>query len=513
MHRPSAPARRRSALPAALTALALATLALLPLTGLTGCERAPGPAAWDNPFDPAGPDGGDPLKLRATVSAGNITLTWNQPQDMGIAEYAISQAVHPDSTWSSLALVTQTTDVQNYHQVTDPTPTRSHWYRIQALDADGTASLTSYATPAGVVLGPRVIMNHGAATIATRQLSLKVVVSRGTTLRVAQGPAFATETDYPAAAPGDTAYIALDAGAAVQGDTVRVRVIATDGGAFTSAATIAQARVDFSPDFALKGGGAVASSRTVTLAVPPSGVVQMRFASSEAGLAAATWVPGAATHTQLLLSVATTAQQVWGEFEGDFGYNSISHITVTPDLLTAAAFRLAVPEDHVVTTSAVRGILTGKAALVRWSEGPDLASAPWQAHTDTLGIALSPEAGLKTIYLQMRNDWADSPVLTDYAVLVSRGVEVAFVAPAQDAVLQSGVSLQVRGTASGGEAAVDSVKVDLGDGVFRSVTGLASWTRMWSLPVVIADTPLTLRARAWAGADSATAVIGVTVAP
>ena len=513
MHRPTASARRSALIPAALTTLALAALALLPLAGLTGCERAPTPPGWDNPFDPTGPDGGDPLGLYATLSGGSVTLGWRQPQGMGIVEYAISQAVHPDSTWSSLALVTQNTDTQNFYQVTDPTPTREHWYRVQALDSDGAASLSSYATPVGVTLGPRVILNQGTATIATRQLTVKVIVSRGTSLRVAQGPTYATETIHAAAAPGDTATIALDAGAAAQGDTVRVRVIATDGGAFTSVPTIAQARVDFSPDFSLKGGGAVASSRTVTLAVPPSGVAQMRFASSEAGLTGASWVPGAATHTQLLLSAATGAQQIWGEFAGDLGYNSISHITVTPDLLTAATFRLAVPENHVIETTAVRGILTGKAALLRWSEGPDLVSAPWIAHTDSLDIALTPTAGLKTIYLQMRNDWADSPILTDYAVLVARGVEVAFVAPAQGATLQSGVTLQVRGTAAGGAAALDSVKVDLGDGVFRSVTGTTSWSRMWSVPVVLANTPLTLRARAWSGVDSATTVLGVTVVP
>lgn len=510
MHRPTAPARRSILVPAMLATLALVTV---PLAVLTGCERAPAPPDWDNPFDPTGPDGGDPLGLFASVSGGSVTLGWHQPQGMGIVEYAISQAAHPDSAWSSLALVAQNTDAQNFYQVTDPTPTRSHWYRIQALDAYGTASLSSYAMPVGVTLGPRVILNRGAATIATRQLTVKVVVSRGTTLRVAQGPTYATETEYPAAAPGDTTVITLDAGAAAQGDTVRVRVIATDGGAFTSVATIAQARVDFSPDFSLKGGGAVASSRTVTLAVPSSGIVQMRFASTEAGLTGAAWVPGAATHTQLLLGTATGAQQIWGEFAGDFGYNSVSHITVTPDLLTAATFRLAVPENHIVETTAVRGILTGKAALMRWSEGPDLAAAPWIAHTDSLDLALSPAAGLKTIYLQMRNDWADSPILTDYVVLVARGVEVAFVAPSQGATLQSGVTLQVRGTAAGGAAALDSVKVDLGDGVFRAVTGTTSWTRMWNVPVVLAGTPVTLRARAWSGGDSATAVVGVTVVP
>lgn len=512
MLRTHAPARRPSAAAILVTLSALAALALALAACLGGCERAPDPPAWNNPFDPSGPDGGDPLQLRATAGNGLISLTWTQPQGMGIAQYAISRAVHPDSAFTSLALVDQTTALDNVYLWTDPAPTRSHWFRVQALDADGNASLASYAQLAGLTLGPRVILNHGAATLASRFVTAKVVVSRGTTLRVALGPAYTSETTYPAAAAGDTAFLALDAGTAAQGDTVRVRVIATDG-TWNSAPTIARARVDFSPDFTLAGGGTAVASRTVTLSVPPEGVTQMRFAPSEAELAGAAWLPGAATRTAQLLSASTGTQEIWGEFTGDFGLSSLSHLTVTPDLLTTAAFHLALPEDHLTDTVAVRAVLTGKASLVRWSETPDLAAAPWQAHRDTLDLELSPAAGLKTIYLQLRNDWADSPVLTDYAVLVSRGVEVAFTAPQAAATLRSGVPLQVRGTAFGATAGLDSVQVDLGDGNWRRATGTTSWSRLWDVPIVLAETDVTLRARAWAEGETATAVIVVKVAP
>ncbi len=512
MHRFLAPARRPSAATtlAILAALAALTLALAATLG--GCERAPAPPTWDNPFDPEGPDGGDPLQLRATAGDGAITLTWAQPQGMGIAQYALSHAVHPDSVFSSLIIVDQTANATNAHVWSDPAPTQSHWFRIQAIDGDGFASLESYAQLAGTTLGPRVILNRGASTVASRSVKVRVVVSRGTSLRVAQGPTYASETVHTAAAAGDTAVLDLDVGAATQGDTVKVRVIATDG-TWTSAPTFARARVDFSPDLALAGGGTAVASRTVTLAVPAAGVTQMRFATSEAGLASAAWVPGAASHTEELLSPSTGTQSIWGEFAGDFGYNSVSRLDVTPDMLTAATFRLAVPEDHVVDTVAVRAVLTGKAALVRWAEGPDLASAPWQAHRDTLDLELSSGAGLKTVYLQMRNDWADSPVLTDYAVLVSRGIEVAFVAPQDAATLRSGTNLQVRGTAYGAAAGLDSVQVDLGDGNWVRATGTTSWTRMWSVPIVLAETDVTLRARAWAEGETATTVIAVKLVP
>ena len=514
MPRRVATARRPQIIPV-LALLALAALALFPLSGLTGCERAPEPPVWDNPFDPTGPEAGDPLNLRVMMSSGQVTLIWAQPQGMGIVQYAISHSEQPDTGWSSLALVDATSSPEYLYAVTAPTPTQTNWYRVQAVGADGLASLVDYATPAGVQLGPRVILNDNATFVASRQVTMKVLVSQGTTLRVALGPDYATETTYPAAAPGDTAVITFDAGAAAQGDSVRVRVIATDG-AFTSVATIAKARIDFSPDFTLLRGGTVVASRADTLRIPPAGVTQMRFATSEAGLAGATWVPGSSRYSAPLLEGRTGSQQIWGEFEGDFGFNSVSHITVTPDLLTAATFRLAVPEDHVTTTAFLRGVLGGQATLVRWAEGPNLAGAAWVARPDTLDIELSAGEGLKTIYLQMRNDWADSPILTDYAVFVSRGVEVAFVAPTNGVVVQGGDSLQVRGTAFGGGAALGLVEVDLGND-FTAASGLASWTKWWEVPTVTADSVVTLRARATAGAGetlaTATTTISVTITP
>lgn len=426
MHRSTAVARRAASKLPALILLPLAALAvaLLALAGLSGCESAPVPPAWDNPFDPTGPDDGDPLHLNVLAVGSTINLTWDQPQGRGIAEYAISHAVHPDSAWTAVTRVAHSTGVNNFYPYENATPTQAHWFRVQAMDEDGNAQLVDYATAAGTLLGPLVIINNNGSTVASSLLTVKVVVSRGTSLRVALGPAFTPETTYPAAAAGDTAFLSVDAGAFAQGDTVRVRVRSVDG-SYSSVTTIASAKVDFSPDFTLAGGGTVVGSRTVTLAVPATGVDQMRFATSEAGLAAASWTPGAATHTELLLGAAETAQEIWGEFAGDFGFNSIAHITVTPDLLAAAAFSLELPANHQTTTTDIRGILTGKATQVRLSESPDLAAAPWQAFADTMGITLSDGAGTKTIYLQMRNDWRVSAVLSDYATLVTTAIEPA----------------------------------------------------------------------------------------
>ncbi len=431
MHRSSAAARRALhrlpaplLLPLVALALAALTLAAALLAGLSGCESAPTPPAWDNPFDPQGPADGDPLHLTVLAVGSTLNLTWDQPQGRGIAEYAISHAVHPDSAWSSVTRVAHSTGINNFYPYEEATPTQWHWFRVQAMDEDGNAQLADYATAAGALLGPTVIINEGGGTVASRHLTVKVVVSRGTSLRVSLGPTFTPEATYAAAAAGDTAVIALDAPTAAQGDSVKVRVRSVDG-TYTSLATVTAAKVDFSPDFTLHGGGTVVGARAVSLDVPLAGVQQMRFATSEAGLVVAPWLPAVDGAASAMLSAEPVAQQVWGEFDGDFGFHSTSHITLTPDLLTGATFALLLPESGITTTRNIRGVLTGKGTVVKWSESGDLAGAPWVAFSDTIDITLSEGAGTKTVYLKTYNDWTSSAVLHDTATLVLTGADPA----------------------------------------------------------------------------------------
>ena len=63
--------------------LALGVPALFSL--LPGCESTPAEPEYNNPFDPEGPDAGDPLKLTAIAQDdATIDLRWNQPQNLGI---------------------------------------------------------------------------------------------------------------------------------------------------------------------------------------------------------------------------------------------------------------------------------------------------------------------------------------------------------------------------------------------------------------------------------------------
>jgi hypothetical protein len=522
---PSYPKRSRHLtrpVPRAAVPALLLVLALLLSLALAACEHSSEIPSYDNPFDPDAPTGGDALALSARVSGGDISLTWQQPQGYGIVEYVIQHSYDPDSGYDDPILVEHTAAATNVYLYTNAEPTTSHWFRIQAVTADGDFTLVSYTQPAGATPGPRVILGSGSGRTATRYVQARVAVTQGATLSVRLSPDFDQETLHPAAAEGDTATFTIDLGEAAQDSSFTVRVISFADG-YTSPATDTAVKVDFTPDVTLQGGGTKVGARTPTLVVPVTGVTAMRFALTAEDLAAAAWEAPAPLYSGIQLTTATTAQDVWYEFEGDLGFVSpAARLTLTPDLLGSAAFRLVLPQDHVTDESVVEAVFTGaRATLMRVALDADLAAAPWQAFEDTFTIDLGPEAGQKTLYAQARNEWADSAVLTDYAIHVAQGVEIAFLAPAAGMSLDGGVPLLVRGRASAGAADLDSVKIDLGDGDgFQPVEGsLEDWSATWNVPVVEAATAHVLRARAWSSAgvpavvDSATATVSVTINP
>ena len=157
---------------------------------------------------------------------------------------------------------------------------------------------------------------------------------------------------------------------------------------------------------------------------------------------------------------------------------------------------------------------------MRIATSADFASAPWVDYTDTTEVTLEEEDGQQIVYAQFRNHWADSAVLTDYVIRVLQPLEVTFLAPGDGSVAHGGNQLQVRGTsvAASGGATMDSVKVDVGEGLVLA-EGTDNWTYMWDIPRFTEDTVWTLRARAYSSetiedvtyVDSVTTIITVTV--
>ncbi len=488
----------------------VAVLAILP-----GCESKPSAPVFNNPFDPSGPYGGDPLQLSANVVDGGILLLWNQPQGYGITTYDISHSFDAASGFDYVATVDATSAPTNQFTYPDPDPTSVHYFKVQAFNESGSFTLVADLPPTFVATGPALAVNGDPVgkKVPSRQVLLTVTVSSQDSILIAASADFSDARSYPVATPGVGQDILWELPPAAQGDTLTLFAKGYTG-SFASAITVRDLIVDFAPGFNVIGKPATVPTRQVDLAIDTAGVQQMRFALDEDDLAGAAWLPADSTLTGFVLGPSAVPQTIHGEFQGDFGFNATSTWDVAPDLLQDTSFALELPDGDVTSATTVTGINQAGATLMRFSTRPDFLGAPWRDYADTTAITLDEAEGLQTIYAQYRNDWADSDILTDTVVHVLQPVTVGFLAPLDGQVVLGGVPLQIQGHSNGsqGKAAIDSVAVDLGDGNgFQPVSGTDPWSYLWDVPRFDADTPLTLRARAWAADDSATAVIGVTV--
>ncbi len=480
---------------------------------LAGCESKPAAPEFDNPFDPAGPDGGGPLNLRATASDTFILLMWDQPQGLGITSYDVNHSFSPGTGYEYAATVNATSAPSNQYTYPNPSPTRMHYFQVQAFNEDGDFTLLSYQVPASAMSLPSIVVGNDPArkTVASRYQEVEITVNMQDSFVVAAHEDFTGSLTYPIFEPGVAQLISWDLGPAAQnGDTVRIFVKGYTAGSASPVGS-KTLTVDFEPEFFVAGKPASVATRLVDLTVATEGVTAMRFATSAEALASAEWLDPAGTVGGFQLADSAAPQTIHGEFQGDFGFTAVTDWDVSPDLLQDATFELDVPSG-VTGASTVIGLSGAVATLMRFSLSPDFRDASWQAYADTAVIDLGVEEGQVTVYAQYRNDWADSRILTDSVIRVQQPVSVNFLAPRNGNVVLGGVPLLVQGSSSAGQTPIDSVKVDLGDGAgFVAADGLDTWSYDWDVPLFSADTPRILRARAWAGADSATIVIDVTV--
>ncbi|MDX2472788.1 MAG: Ig-like domain-containing protein [Candidatus Krumholzibacteria bacterium] len=494
--------------------LLLALVLVLAIGAFTGCEKSPDRQHLDNPFDPNGATGGDGLQLQALASPNQIILTWNQPQGMDIVEYFLFSAPGPNGPFEDLDIDPATESASANYIYKYPPPTQVHWFKAQAITSNGDFSLTTLAEAASAAMGPTVVVGDTVKTLATRFPVITATASFGHTFAVAFDADFATTIEVPIAGPNVPTIFTIDMGPAADGDTVRLYVKAFDD-LTESLATELVSLVNFSPKHTLIDANPLRlSRRSVDMAITTEGVLNMRFATSEAELALASWQTATDTLRGYELSDSANAQEIWGEYEGDFEFNSTSRLIVRPDLLTNVDFFLKVPSNHVVSVSTVVAEFSAQATEMRVSEQPDFSTVPWLAYDDTLSFQLSAGEGTKTVYAQYRNDWTESLILSDYAIYISQGLDVNIVVPAPDSIVPGGSSLIVRGTANPGTVAttLDAVQLDLGDGLgFREVLGTENWQLTWNVPTFTGNTERILRARAWAGDLMVTDAITVMI--
>ena len=288
---------------------------------------------------------------------------------------------------------------------------------------------------------------------------------------------------------------------------------------YTSVVSSKNILVDFNPDFTVVGDPKTVATRIVDLAIPTEGVLNMRFFAEWADTAITPWVLAADIYPGYELRDSANPQFIRAQFQGDFGFDSLREIQVTPDLLTTASFELDLEDDHVTDQTIVAGISAAVATEMRYSETNDFTNSPWIAYADTVQIVLSPTPGHTVIHVQYRNDWTMSGTLTDYVIHVTQPAEVSFWAPTDGDVLLGGTIFQVRGgsTVGSGAGSVFLVEFEAGDdNGFVNATGTDAWSYLWDVPLFTEDTQLVLRARAFYGPspdslESVTTAITVTV--
>jgi len=486
---------------------------------LPGCEETPTEPVYENPFDPLGPDGGDPLQVSAQATNDTtIQIIWNQPQGLGILNYNISSSSSQNPDWTDIGEKEHTEAPTNSLFYNLAAPTSTHWFRVQAFTADN-FSFTSYATPDSATTGPRVIIGDGSGATASRYTNLEITVTQGEQLRIALDPTFTDSLRIvPAGEPGVPINLTYDLGYAGSNNETKTLYVVSFGDGYESLPSSQDISVNFKPAFTVVGDPPTVATRIVDLVIPTEGVLNMRFFAEYADTATTPWVAAADTFFGYQLSDSANPQFIRGQFQGDFGFNSLVENEVKPDLLTTAAFNLVLSADHVTDQSTVPGASRAVATEMRYGENADLTSSPWVAYADTVQINFSPTPGHKVIYVQYRNDWTMSGTLTDYVIHVTQPAEVSFWAPRDGDVINGGAIFQVRGgsTVGSGEGSVILVKFDPGDGNgFVDVEGTDTWSYMWDVPRFAADTPLIIRAQAWYGSpddmESVTTAITVTV--
>jgi hypothetical protein len=472
-----------------------------------GCTETPVETAFDNPFDPDNPDGGDPFDLIALYVNDAVFLTW-QNVGGGVTKYLI---LHSTDGVVYADLDTVSAPGVNYAHL-DFAANRVNWYKVRGLNQYGQGTSVSAVTPATFLAPPRLTI--GAADFAPgRHILLSASTDLGDRFEVDSLPDFSTSVIADFDEEGRV-ELDWDLGEAVTTTDWKHVYYRVDTGGILSPDWHDSIQVRFDPALSLLGNPATVGRFNPTLAISGDGVTAMRFAPTRADLATTPWEDPAETWTDHFLTAEPDSQWIFGEFRSDFGFAVFDSVVAVPDSLVGWLLVLNGGAD-ATSADSLRITTTAVATDMRFATSlTDLVLQPWipyatPAFIEHDGCASAP---LKTVYVQLRNDWftADA-VSASIQWLPPEALGVAFTDPGD---VSSGQSVLLAGTAVAGtcSAPLDRVEVDTGAG-WETATGLETWTFAWTAPVVLEETSVTLYARVTAGEETHVATLDVMIAP
>ncbi len=487
----------------------------LALSGVFGCAHDLADPLFENPFDPGGPDGGDPFQILAIPSGNSVVVTWRQPDHPGVTEYAVLHS-DDDNAFASVGTVNHLPAAdENTFIHNEPVPNAVNYYKVMARDGEGNATAVSAVASAPVDMPPFFQIGDGSPSVASRFVTLAIKTIVGDSLDIAANDTFTGATTL-ATVPGDTTFaVDWNLGPAAGNSETKDLYLRCRTAADTSQVNHQSVLVSFLPSLSVVGNPATVADEYVDLAVSDTtGLVQMRFASHSDSLESTAWVPADSTYPDYRLADVMTEQTIYGEFESNFGFSAIATCEIAPDDLSGVSFYLQSLAGSQELTDSVEVVISSQAVALqmRFSENPSFVGVPWLTYAALDTFTLSEDEGEKVVYGQYRNFWTESPVLADWITYVAQPLEIGFHVPLDSTVVLGGSQLTVSGfarAATGGDP-IDLVEVDLGQG-FVPATGTESWSVDWDVPVYTEDTELTLRARVTAGAETATGLLTVTV--
>jgi hypothetical protein len=511
------PTRPRHALPA-LFCLLLLIASLLP-----GCSKSPEEPVFANPFAPGTPGSADPFELRAIYSNGVVTLMWTPLTGFDIAKYVVLWVYQGDNY--ELARLDPAAGAMTYI-VEHPVPNITNYYRIRVLDEYNRPAAESHVVPAQVQVPPIVKLASGQTQVRSRRQNVVVRAAVGDYSQVDTISTFATALQADIGADSTAHFPLVDLGprpSASARCTLYARAAFDLGGGqppLWSETDRLVLTIQFNPTI-IRPDSSVTVARPWTdlvISNQAAGVQSMRFANSAAGLADATWQPGAPLATDVPLLDTPLPQTVHAEFLSEFGFTRTASLNLRADDLSSATFHIALPVNasghRIAATPRIPIRNRARATEMRISQLPGFADAPWVPYARDAEILLEGEPGLYLIYAWFRNHWFESAILIDHVIVSGASLEVAFLHPLDGQVVRGGTALEIAGTAATFDPnyPLTLVEVHTGDG-WQPAAGTTYWSALWPVPRYNADTQHQLGVRAIAsdGDDEHSGIAWITV--
>lgn len=492
----------------------LVILSLLAGAGFLGCSTTD-EAEFLNPLDPRNPESVDPFGLVAFYDDGKVTLDWTVPAGPAIAQVVIEGIINSQPT----DLDTVDVDVTTY-VVSEPRGNTDNLYRLRALDANGFAAQTSHMVAATVFVPPWIDI-----ALATDDPAGGVKISRAVhdiVVRAVAGDLVQIDTlrDFSTTsaldlADGQAVYEQFQLrklrreGIALPDRQLYVRAgLLLSGGGDPLWSSVDSLRVSMALITGINkaGGGATVARPFVNLNLTSggAGVDSVRFATSEEGLAAAPWLPPAASYLDVPLDDTAAPQSIIAQFASSFGdVVQSAPLPLRGDPLTTVSLNPQLPSSGLVEGQLLRLTPRAVATEMRLSTDPGFADAPWRAYADTVDLAMPHQGGDQTIYGQFRNHWFLSGIISETVTVSGAVLDVAFTAPLDGDPVSGGNTAYLSGQAGPlpDRFAFTALDIHLGDG-WQSMPPDTTWEATWEVPRFEVDTPRRLGIRAIAEHDS-----------